>query len=121
MVDITVHGDRVRFSVEGLHQLWAFRGELDIPLAHVAGVEVDPEQVGAWWHGVKLIGTDVPGVFAAGTFVFHGELVFWDVRHLDRTLVVSLNHERYRKLIVEVADPVSTAAMLRDAVRCASQ
>ena len=102
MVDITIHGDRVRFRVEGLDKLWALRSELDIPLSHVVGVEADPEQVGRWWHGVKVMGTDVPGLFAAGTFFYHGELMFWDVRHPEQTIIVSLAHERYKKLIVEV-------------------
>jgi len=116
MVDITIHGDRVRFRVEGLDKLWAFRSELDIPLSHIAGVEADPEQVGRWWHGIKVMGTDVPGFFAAGTFIYHGELVFWNVRHPEQTIIVSLAHERYKKLIVEVENPVSTATMLRDAI-----
>lgn len=116
MVDITMQGDRVSFRVEGLHQLWAFRSELEIPLAHIVGVEVSPEQVGTWWHGFKLIGTDVPGLFAAGTFFYHGELVFWDVRHPEQTIIVSLAHERYKKLIVEVENPTTTAALLRDAI-----
>jgi hypothetical protein len=115
MVDISIHGDRVIFRVEGLHKLWAFRSELDIPLAHVVGVDVDPAQVGRWWHGFKLLGTDVPGLFAAGTFYYHGELVFWDVGDFERTVIVSVEHERYKKLIVEVADPASTASMLRSA------
>jgi hypothetical protein len=54
----------------------------------------------------------VPGLFAAGTFYYHGELVFWDVRHLERTVIVSLDHERYKKLIIEVADPQSMVALL---------
>ena len=77
---------------------------------------MDPAQVGIWWHGFKLIGTDVPGLFAAGTFYYHGELVFWDVRHPDQTIIVSLAHERYKKLIVEVEKPESSAAMLREAI-----
>jgi hypothetical protein len=116
MVDITIRGDRAFFKVEGLHQLWALRSELEIPLAHITGVEADPNQVGTWWHGFKLMGADIPGVFAAGTFLYHGELVFWDVRHPDRTIIVSLAHERYKKLIVEVENPASAAAMLRDAI-----
>jgi hypothetical protein len=32
------------------------------------------------------MGTDVPGLFAAGTFFYHGELVFWDVRHFEQTI-----------------------------------
>jgi hypothetical protein len=33
------------------------------------------------------------------------------------TVIVSLDDERYRKLIVEVADPQMTAASLRDVIR----
>ena len=116
MVDVTVHENRVTFRVEGLHQLWALRSELDIPLPHILDVEFNPEQVGRWWHGFRLMGTEVPGLFAAGTFVYHGELVFWDVRHPEQTIVVSLAHERYKKLIVEVANPAATAERLRAAI-----
>jgi hypothetical protein len=116
MVDITIRGDRVRFRVEGLDRLWALRSELEIPLIHVVGVEADPEQVGRWWHGINVMGTDLPGLFAAGTFFYRGELVFWDVRHPEQTIIVSLAHERYKKLIVEVENPASTAALLRDAI-----
>jgi hypothetical protein len=62
------------------------------------------------------MGTDVPGLFAAGTFYYHGELVFWDVFHPERAIIVSLQHERYRKLIVEVEDPTETVARLRQAI-----
>jgi hypothetical protein len=54
-------------------------------------------------------------VFAAGTFHYHGELVFWDVRHPASTIIVSLDHERYRKLIVEVDDPPAVVARLQEA------
>ena len=100
MVDVTIEGDRAVFAVEGLDKLWALRSRLEIPLAHITDVESNHEQVGRWWHGFKIAGTDMPGLFAAGTFFFHGELVFWDVRSPADTIIVSLNHERYKKLIV---------------------
>jgi hypothetical protein len=115
VVEVTIEGDRVVFNVEGLHKLWSFRSRLDIPLAHVIDVEVNAEQVGRWWHGIRLLGAEVPGLFAAGTFHYQGELVFWDVSDPSRTIIVSLDHERYRKLIVEVADPEDTVARLRAA------
>jgi hypothetical protein len=115
MVDITVEGDRMVFQVEGLDKLWALRSRLEIPLAHVTSVEHDAEAVGRWWHGFKLMGTDVPGLFAAGTFYYHGELVFWDVRDLAKTIIVSLDHERYKKLIVEVADVDAAVERIRSA------
>src|ERR1700674_4292091 len=105
MVSVTVLSDRAVFEVEGLHQLGGLGGRLDIPLTHITDAEIDPDQVGRWWHGWKLLGTDVPGLFAAGTFYYHGELVFWDVRDPATAIIVSLDHERYRKLILEVTDP----------------
>jgi hypothetical protein len=116
MVDVTVLDDRVVFEVEGLDQLWAFRSRVEVPLTHITDVEFDPAQVGRWWHGWKVIGTDVPGLFAAGTFYYHGELVFWDVHDPHKAVIVSVTHERYRKLIVEVADPEDVVRRMRAAL-----
>jgi hypothetical protein len=113
MITVTILDDRARFEVNGLDKLWAFRSQLDIPLSHITSVEADPDQVGRWWHGWKLLGTDVPGLFAAGTFYYHGELVFWDVADPAKTIIVSLDHERYKKLILEVEDPEEVASRLR--------
>jgi hypothetical protein len=119
MVDVSIEDGRAVFAVEGMHKLWAFRSRIEIPLDHIASVEVNHDQVGRWWHGFKLIGTDAPGLFAAGTFYYHGELVFWDVHDTTKTIIVSLEHERYKKLIVEVADPEWTAEQLQTARRSA--
>jgi|SRR5579862_7232667 len=119
MVDVSVDGDRAIFLVEGFDKLWALRSRLEIPLAHITGVTVDPAQARGWWHGFRLMGTNVPGVLAAGTFYFHGELVFWDVHDPDQTVIISLTHERYKKLIIEVADPAATVARLSGSIRAA--
>jgi hypothetical protein len=120
MVDVSIEGDVAIFQVQGFDRLWAFRSRLDIPLDHIADVEINHEQVGQWWHGVKLMGTDMPGLFAMGTFYYHGELVFWDVRNLANAVILSLDHERYKKLIVEVADPAATVALLQRRSRSTS-
>jgi hypothetical protein len=112
MVNVSVDDDRAVFEVEGMHRLWALRSRMEIPLAHITGVEHDPDQVGRWWHGFKLTGTDMPGLFAAGTFYYHGELVFWDVHRPEDTVIVSLDHERYKKLIIEVDDPDAVVEIL---------
>ncbi len=117
MVTVTLQSDRVVFEVEGLDKLWALRSRVDIPLTHIVNAAFDADQVGRWWYGWKLIGTDVPGLFAAGTFYYHGELVFWDVHDPARTVIVSLDHERYKKLIIEVADPETVVARLQAALQ----
>lgn len=113
MVNVSVEGTEAVFEVEGFDKLWAFRSRLQIPLAHIINVEANTEQVGRWWHGLKIIGTEVPGLFAAGTFRFHGEIVFWDVRDSANAIILSLDHERYRKLIIEVTNPIETVERVR--------
>ena len=114
---MTIDGDRAIFNVEGFHKLWTLRSRLEIPLANITDVDVNTAQVGLWWHGIRLMGTEVPGRFAGGTFYYQGELVFFDVTDPSRTIIVSLDHERYRKLIVEVVNPEEAAASLKAALR----
>jgi hypothetical protein len=89
----------------------------EILLEHITDVAIDPDQAGRWWHGWKLIGTDVPGLFTAGTFYYRQELVFWDVHDPAKTVIVSLDHERYKKLIIEVANPEEVVTLLGTARR----
>src|SRR5258708_39321370 len=65
MVEVTVDRDRVVFEIEGWDKLWSLRSRLEIPLAHMTGVEAKPDQVNQWWPGLKVMGTALPGLFAA--------------------------------------------------------
>jgi hypothetical protein len=112
MVNVTTEGDHAIFEVEGIDKLWTFRSRLKVPLAHIIGVAANAEQVGRWWHGIKVLGTDVPGLLGAGTFYYRGEIVFWDVHDPANAIILSLDHERYKKLIIEVADPAAAIATL---------
>jgi hypothetical protein len=104
MVTIKIDGDKAIFEVQGWDKLWSLRSRLEIPLSHIKGARIDPAPAMGWFHGLKLAGTDVPNIFRAGTFYQQGELVFWDVHEPKNTIVIDLDHERYKKLIIEVAD-----------------
>ena len=116
MVRVTIDGDRVLFEVEGWDKLWSLRSRLEIPLAHITGAHPDPDPAMGWFQGLKLAGSDLPNLFKAGTFFQEGGLVFWDVRHPERAVVVDLDHERYNKLVIEVDDPITAAALINDAL-----
>jgi Bacterial PH domain len=114
MIDVSVQGDRVRFEVEGWDKLWALRSQLEIPLAHIKDVRTDPEAARGWWHGLRMGGTNVPGLLTAGTFYQPGDgWVFFDVHDPERTVVLELEHEHYRRLVIEVADPEAIVKLLR--------
>ncbi|HEV7388922.1 MAG TPA: hypothetical protein VGN73_09935 [Gemmatimonadaceae bacterium] len=105
MVTISIKGDRIHLDVEGIDKMWAVRSHLEFPLSHIRSVRIDLEAARGWWHGLRLMGSNIPGILTAGTFYQQGELVFYDVHDPDRTIVLELDHERYKKLIIEVEDP----------------
>ena len=119
MVDISVDGEKAVFEVEGLDKLWCLRSRLEIPLAHIRNVQADPAAARGWYHGIRLLGTNMPGVLTAGTFYRDGNNVFWDVHDPERTIVLDLEHEFYDKLIVEVDDPAKAVALLEYRIRSA--
>jgi len=103
-------------EVQGLDKLWSLKSRLEIPLKHIRSVRGDPEVARGWWHGIKLPGTNIPGVLTAGTFHLHGKRVFWDVHDPERTIVIELRDERYGELIVEVEDPAAALAVLQRSI-----
>jgi hypothetical protein len=116
MTTLEISGATLVVHVEGLDRLWAFKGELRVPLAHIAGVERAAEEARGWFHGVRAPGTHIPGVLTAGTFYENGGRVFWDVHEPDRAIAVRLHDESYAKLIVEVEDPEAAIAALEAAL-----
>ena len=113
MVDLSIANGNLELHVRGADKLWAFKSSLEIPLAHIAGVRSDPTIAEGWWKGIRLPGTNLPGVITAGTFYQHGKRVFWDVHNPDNTIVIELHDERYGELIVEVADPAASVQMIQ--------
>ncbi len=112
MVEVSVAGGRVHLTVLGFDKLWSLRSTLEIPLEHVTSARVDPEPARGWWHGFRLPGTQIPGLLTAGTFYQHGEWVFYDVHDPEGTIVLELDHEHYKRRVIEVADPAGVVAML---------
>ena len=121
MVRVSLHGDRVRFEVEGWDKLWALKSHLEIPRAHIRSARIDPEPARGWWHGLKLPGTSIPGLLTAGTFYQSDGAVFYDVHDPERTVVLELDHEHYRRLVIEVEDPPAVVAMLSSLITGSSQ
>ena len=79
MVDLPIAEGNLTLNVRGADKLWAFKSILEIPLVHIAGVRADPEATRGWHHGIRMPGTNVPGVITAGTFYQDCKRVFWDV------------------------------------------
>lgn len=112
MVTISFEGPDLVLEVEGLDKLWALRSRLQIPLKHIRSVHPAEEPAKRWFHGIKVMGSSIPGVLTAGTFYQDGGLVFWDVHEPANAIAFELADERYERLIVEVADPRTAIRMV---------
>jgi hypothetical protein len=121
MVTISISDDRIHFDVEGIDRMWALRSQLEFPLSHIRSVRVDPEAAKGWWHGIRLWGSNIPGILTAGTFYQNGRVVFYDVHDPLRTIVIELDHEHYDRMVVEVEEPEIEAGKVQKAIASASR
>lgn len=114
MVKISIGDGKAVFEPLGLHKLWALKRRIEVPLTHVTSVRADASAASGLWKGWRLPGTYLPGVITAGSFFRDGTWTFYDVVDGARTVVIDLDGERYRRLIVEVADPEKEVARFRE-------
>lgn len=113
MAKVEIAGDELIVSIEGWDRVWAMHGRLTIPLKHVAGAGSGEAAAHEWYKGLRLGGTNIPGVLIAGNFYKHGNWVFWDVHDPALAVAIDLHDEHYARLIVQVADPAATIAAIK--------
>jgi len=116
LVEISIADGMAVFDVQGMDKFWALRSQIRIPLVHVDGATIDLAAARGWWHGLRMPGTQIPGVITAGTFYQHGRRVFYDVHDTDNTIVIALNHEQFDQLIVEVVNPEAEVRKITAAI-----
>ena len=112
MAHLSIEAGILRIRLSGFDRILALTGELAVPLAHVTAVSARPPEARAWFHGLRVTGTAIPGVVAAGEFLTGEGLMFFDVHHPDQTIALDLAHDEYRRIIVQV-DEAPEAAVAR--------
>jgi hypothetical protein len=90
-------------------KLWAFKSELTVPFGNIINAHRNTESVRGW-KGWRAPGTSISSIITAGTFYRDGHRIFWDVSNIENCIIVDLEHEEYKQLIIEVDNP--TAALL---------
>ena len=120
MTEIELTDGALIVHVRGVDKLWAFKSQLEIPLIHVIGAEIDPAVREHWdelFKGIRFPGTHLPGVIVAGGYYSAGGWVFWNVNDPQKALTINLDHEHYTRLIIEVIDPAADVARINEFIR----
>jgi hypothetical protein len=118
MAHINIENGTLTVTMQGLDKILALRGHVSVPVSHIRGVELRPEDARQIWHGLKF-GVNIPGVVTAGTFITGDGKVFFDVHDPDRAIAIDLEGETYRRLVVEVdvdETPEAAAERIRAAL-----
>jgi hypothetical protein len=116
MADIELTPDTLVVHIRGADRFLALKSQLEVPLAHVAGVEASPPEAHEVWHGLKMGGSNLPGVVTAGRFLQQGEWAFWDVHDPTRAIAIRLHDEHYAKLVIGVDDPSGAVSSISAAI-----
>jgi hypothetical protein len=112
MVAITKDNDNIVFEIKGIHKLWAFRHKITVLKENIVSVRPNPDALKNGWKGLRLLGTSLPFLFAAGIFYQQGKKVFWDVSKEKNCIVVELNNSTFSQLVIEVENPEAAMVLL---------
>jgi hypothetical protein len=112
MADVTIKDGQLRVELEGMHKVWALKNTISVPVSHIVSASAGPIPATDRPKGIRAPGTQIPGVFAAGTWHHKGEKVFWDVRDPGNAVVVELRDESYSRLVLEVENPQATVDLI---------
>lgn len=116
MAEVEVVGGQVRVTVRGAaNRALAFRGHLEVPLDHVAGVHRYGADDTGHFRGVRVPGANLPGVVTAGTYRGPGGKAFYAIHKGDKAVVIECRDDYWERIVVEVDEPDALVHRLQTA------
>jgi hypothetical protein len=110
-----VESDQVLVRVSGWRRILATRSALSFPVASVVRIEHDPLARAHVKVGLRQWRKHGSGVWRAG--VYHGldGWSFWSIGLGRNAVLIECSGQRFRFVVVEVADPAETVREIRTA------
>ncbi len=119
MAEVELTNSTLIVHVVGIDKILALKSRLEVPLSHVKGcAPLDEQTQRNLRHSLRLPGTYLPGVITAGSYYewSNHEWMFWDVEHPEKAIVITLAHEKFTRLVIQVVDPQATIQAIETAV-----
>ena len=112
---VKVEGNMLVFRLHGADEFMALKRRIEVPLAHVVSVSTER----APWNPIKDLrsaGSGLPGVVKDGRYITDDGYVFFEEHDPDKCVTVTLDSEKYKKIVFQVEDKDATATMISDAL-----
>jgi hypothetical protein len=117
---IRIENSDLVFELHGVDEFLSIKRSLSIPLNHV--ISVSTETV-SWkpFRQLRVVGASLPGVVKDGRFLSSDGMMFFEMHDPEKCVTVTLDHERYKKIVFEVDDKEAAAKLINDAIKSQSQ
>jgi hypothetical protein len=112
MVLITETQTDFIFEIKGLHKIWALKSKITIPKNQVIIAYQNKEELNNW-KGFR-VGTYIPFLITAGTYLWSGKRNFWDSMRSKNTIIVQLENHYFNKLYIDVKNPSEAITLLNN-------
>ena len=105
MATLEFTNDALVVTIEGMDKILALRSSITVPLTHITGVTARPDVAEVTYLPVeaRFRGVHSPGRVLAGTLVQADGAVFFDVHDPAKAVAIELQHDEYKRLIVEAS------------------
>jgi hypothetical protein len=114
MAGVEVTKQHLRLTLRGLDKALTIMSSIEVPLSHVRGAELAPAEVRGV-HGPSFAGPYLRGAVTEGN-VLDEEWLFFDVSDAEKAVKITLDHERYAAVVVQVSDPALTIRTILKAI-----
>ena len=122
MSRVSIQDNNLVISLQGARQFFSslkvFRltSEITIPLSNVSAVSS-----GLQWKELpglleKRMGTNLNNYYG-GIFVQDGDKVFFDLLKKEDAVVIELNDEEFKRIVIGVEDPAAAIELIENALK----
>jgi len=122
MARVRIEDGQLVINMKGMRKFFAMKSEVAVPLASVESVTTGLE-----WKDMpnvldKVIGTNSKELYYGGTFReggfwnSDGDKVFFDLKRKEEAIVITLNDEEFKRLIIGCETPEETVAIIKQAL-----
>jgi len=114
MAKVSINPANLRIELTVAEQIFAVHRSLLVPGKQVVGAQALGK---GWWKTLGLrIGTSLPGVMIAGTFIRKGDRAFVSWSRGKQVLQINLTGNRYTRILVGVDDAEALAEDINAAI-----
>jgi hypothetical protein len=112
---VKIEDGNLIFELHGIDEILSIKRSISVPLKHVLSVST----VKVPWQPfrqLRIAGASLPGLVKDGRFLSSDGIMFFEMHDPNKCITVSLDHERYKKIVFEVDNKEETAKKINAAI-----